>query len=94
MQSISQDISELIKENHTTEKMIFIGISSQPVRIPTSIGLQVKKRNIHFVRKHSDNSDLWVGRLYKNHRWLNVQKCVGDNVWECVDYTRDKLGIK
>ena len=94
MQNISQDISELIKENHISEEMIFFGILKQPVRIPTSIGVQVKKRNIHFVRKHSKDSDLWVGRLYKNHRWLDVQKSADGYVWECVDYARDKLGIK
>lgn len=83
--SVLQDLSDLLHDANTEEDLVFIGLKNQPIILPSKRGGRNVKRNTHFIRRHSINPEIWVGKLHRGSDWISVYKRIGDNVWRYVE---------
>jgi len=77
-----QELTELLRDTNAEQCRVFIGLTNQPVILPSGKGGRKVKRSIHFIRIHSIKPEIWVGNEFWklveyaewNQKYLNVQK--------------------
>ena len=76
----------MLRDTNAEQDRVFIGLTNQPIILPSGEGGRKFKRSIHFVRKHSIKSEIWMGKVHRNNEYVDVYFRVGNVFWKLVEY--------